>query len=38
MLNIFQALSYLVLFLNPVRLVIIIPILQMRKLSLKEIK
>lgn len=38
MLNVFPALSYLVLFLKPMQLVIIIPILQMRKLSLKEIK
>lgn len=36
--NVFQVLSYLVLFLNPMRLVVIIPILQMRRLSLKEIK
>lgn len=34
----FSCISFLVLILNPVKLVIIIPVLEMRKLSLKEIK
>lgn len=38
MLSVFHVLSFLVLILNPVKLVIIIPVLEMRKLSLKEIK
>lgn len=38
MLSVFLVFSFLVPILNPVKLVIIIPILEMRKLSLKEIK
>lgn len=38
MLSVFLVLSFSVLILNPVKLVIIIPVLEMRKLSLKEIK